>query len=128
VSVDIVANALNTIKTHEMVGRRECTVPFSKLIENVLSILKREGYIEDFAFVDNGRGGEFKVVLSGKINNIGVIKPRFPVKKDEWQKFEVRYLPAYNIGLLIVSTSQGVMTNYEARKRGIGGRLIAYVY
>ncbi len=127
-SVDIVANTLNTIKTHEMVGQRKCRVPYSKLIESILSILKKEGYIEDFVFVDDGRGGKFDVLLSGRINNAGVIKPRFPVKKHEWQKYEQMYLPAYNVGLIIVTTSKGVMTNYEARKMGIGGRLIAYVY
>ena len=127
-SVDILANALNTIKTHEMAGKRRCKVPYSKLIERILEILQREGYIESFTFVDNGRGGLFDVVLAGRINNAGVIKPRFPVKKHEWQKYEQMYLPAYNVGLIIVSTPKGVMTNYDARKVGIGGRLIAYVY
>ncbi len=127
-SVDILANALNTIKTHELAGQRHCTVKYSKLIESILSILEKEGYIASYKFVDDGRGGYFEVELAGKINNAGVIKPRFPVKKHEWQKFEQMYLPAYNIGLIIVSTSSGVMTNYDARKKGIGGRLIAYVF
>jgi len=46
----------------------------------------------------------------------------------EYEKWEKRFLPAFDFGLLIVSTSQGVMTHKEAREKGIGGRLIAYVY
>lgn len=126
--VDIVADALNTIKTHEYAGKKKCSVKASKLIERILFILKNNNYIKDYKFIENGKGNLFEIELDGKINEIGVIKPRFPVKKNEWPKYEQIYLPAYNVGLLIVSTSKGVMTNLEAQNLGIGGRLIAYVY
>jgi small subunit ribosomal protein S8 len=51
-----------------------------------------------------------------------------PVKRTEWAKMEQQYIPGVGIGLLIVSTPEGVMTNTEAEKKHIGGRLIAYVY
>ena len=57
-----------------------------------------------------------------------MIKPRYAIKKDEFDKWEARYLPAEGFGVLIISTSEGVMSQYEAKKKGIGGRLIAYVY
>ena len=58
----------------------------------------------------------------------GAIKPNFSVKKDGFEKFEKRYLPAKDFGVLIVSTSQGIMTHVEAKEKKLGGKLIAYVY
>ncbi len=126
--MDILADALNTIKTHEIAGQKHCTVRASKLIDRVLGILKNQGYILSYKVREDGRGNRFEVELAGKINEAGVIKPRFPVKKGKWPEFEQRFLPAYNIGVIIVSTSRGVLTNMEAQEQGVGGRLIAYVY
>ena len=72
--------------------------------------------------------GKFIVELEGNINKCGVIKPRHAVKKDEFEKFEKRFLPAKNFGILIVTTPEGIITHYEAKERGIGGRLLAYMY
>lgn len=127
-AIDHLSDALNTLKTHEMVGQGVCTVRANKLIKEILRILKDKKYLKNFEFVDNGRGGLFHIELDGRINNCGVIKPRFPVKREEWSQKEEQYIPAVGVGLLIVSTSQGVMTNEEAQKKHIGGRLLAYVY
>lgn len=126
--MDILADALNTIKTHEIAGQKHCTVKASKLIGRVLEILQAEGYISSFRLCEDGRGNKYEVELAGKINEARVVKPRLPVKKTEWSAFEQRFLPAYNIGVIIISTSRGVITNVEAQEQGIGGRLIAYVY
>ncbi|MGC9103268.1 MAG: 30S ribosomal protein S8 [Candidatus Methanodesulfokora sp.] len=127
--LDPLADALTAISNASMVGKDEVTVRIaSKLLGRVLKILKDEGYIGNFELIEGGRGNAFKVKLIGRINKIGAIKPRFKVKKDEFEYWERRYLPAENVGILIVSTSKGVMTNREAKKRGIGGVLIAYCY
>ena len=102
--------------------------PASKLIGEVLSTMQKENYIGNFEYIDDNRAGQFKVELEGNINKCGVIKPRHAVKKDEFEKFEKRYLPAKNFGILIVTTPEGIMTHYEAKERGIGGRLLAYMY
>lgn len=125
---DRLADALNTLKTHEMVGQKTCTVKATKLIGEILKLLKIHGYIDDYQFVDDGRGGIFNIKLAGRINNCGVIKPRFPVKRNEWAKYEEQWIPGVRIGFLIVSTPQGVMTNSEAEERRLGGRLLAYIY
>jgi small subunit ribosomal protein S8 len=126
--MDILADALNTLKTHEIAGQRKCTVKASRLIGRVLEILKDEGYIAAYVLQEDGKGNKYGVELSGKINEAKVVKPRLAVKKEEWPKFEQRFLPAYNIGVIIISTSKGVITNVQAQDMGIGGRLIAYVY
>ncbi len=126
--MDILADALNTMKTHEIAGQKFCTVKASKLIAKVLEILKTEGYLSTYKLKEDGKGNHYEIELAGKINEAGVVKPRFSVKKNEWAKYEQRFLPAYNIGVIIVSTSQGIITNFEAQEKGIGGRLVAYVY
>ncbi len=126
---DPLADALNTIKTHKIVGQSECTIkPASKLIREVLNLFQSNNYIGEFEYVDNGKSGFFVLKELGSINSCGVIKPRFNVKASEWAKWEQRFIPSRDFGLIIVSTSQGIMTNVEAKKRKIGGRLIAYIY
>ena len=95
---------------------------------SVLDILKAKGYVGELEMLSEGRGGYGKIHLIGNVNKCGVIKPRFSVKSDDYIKFEKRYLPAKGVGILIVSTSQGIMPHEEAVKKGIGGRLIAYCY
>ena len=111
------------------IGQEAVTIkPASKLIGRVLKIMQDHGYIEEFEYQEDGRGGKFIVKLAPTINDCGAIKPRFPVKKDEFIKWERRFLPAQGIGLLIVTTSKGVMTHEKAKRKGIGGKLVAYVY
>ena len=126
---DPIANVLSALKMYEKVGKKELIVhPVSNLMKKMLEIMKEEGYVGELDVVSPGRGGVGKLHLLGSVNNCGVVKPRFSVAVDEFTKFEKRYLPAKGVGILIVSTSQGVMTHAEAIKKGIGGRLIAYMY
>ena len=127
--MDILAMAMNSIKVAETKGKSEARIrPASKVIREVLSILQREGYIGEFEFVDDGKSGEFNVKLVGRINECGVVKPRFAVKKDGWEKYEQRFLPARDVGKLVVSTPQGMMTHSDAKAKKVGGRLMCYVY
>lgn len=132
VMLDTLANALATIMNNEMRGKKEAIImPASKLIINVLKIMQQEGYIGEFEYIDDGRWGKIRVQLLGRINKCGVIKPRFPVKYTDLERMPHwlrKYLPSRDIGILILSTSQGVMTHKEALKRKIGGVLLAYVY
>ena len=79
---DPLASALSRMKNAEMKGKGICMIqPSSKLIEGVLSLLKEKGYIGEFEYIEDGKAGVFQVKLLGNINNCGVIKPRYPVKK-----------------------------------------------
>lgn len=128
-SKDPLAAALSNIKNHEMVRKTEFTIePASGLISDVLEVMKEEGYVSEIEHIDDGKGGKFEVELTGSINDCGVIKPRFSVKKDEFEKWEKRYLPAAGFGILAVSTPEGVMSHKKAKEEGIGGRLLAFVY
>jgi small subunit ribosomal protein S8 len=126
---DPLSNILSNVLNAEKVGKTTCvTKPSSKVIREVLKIMAEKGYINGFQEIDDGKGKMIKVELGGKINNCGVIKPRFSVKKKEYEKFEKRYLLASGFGFIIVSTSKGIMVHEEAKKKGLGGKLISYVY
>ena len=128
-TMDILSNGLTTIYNNEVRRKRECLIsPASKLLGNVLRVFQMNGYIGEFEFIDDGRAGKFRVQLLGRINKCGAIRPRYPVKAREIEKWEKIFLPARDIGILVISTPEGVMSHHEARKRGIGGRLLAYVY
>jgi len=124
-----VANALSVIKNAIIHGKKEVVIrgQYSKLLMSILEIMKREGYLEDYELISDEKGGEIKVVLSDTLNECKAIMPRFFVKSDEYLEEEKRYLPAVNTGIIIVSTSKGLMTHKEAKGK-YGGALIAYVY
>jgi len=132
VSTDPLANALSTIMNNEMRGNREALItPASKLIAMVLRVMQKYGYIGEFEHIDDGRWGKIKVQLLGRINRVGVIKPRISVTYRELREMPAwlrKYLPSRDIGILIISTSQGVMSHREALEKRIGGILLAYVY
>jgi len=126
---DLIADMLIQIKNAEKEGMQECILKgSSSQLKEVLSVLNKEGYIGEFELIDDGRGGLIKLNLIGKINKTGAIKPRFSAKISDFEKFEKRYLPAKNFGILIISTIKGIMTHEQAKKAGIGGQLIAYIY
>ncbi len=126
---DPLANALTALQNADLRRKRECIIsPASNLIGHVLKILQQSGYIGEFEFIDDGKAGFFRVQLVGRINKCRAIKPRFPTSYRDIEKFEKMFLPAFNVGLLIISTPSGLMTHSEAKSRKIGGRLIAYVY
>lgn len=127
-SEDTLADALSAIKNSDRIGKKECVVRKSKLVMNVLNVMKKHGYIKDFEIIKKDNHDYLKVHLSNKIIDCNAIKPRFPCKIEEISKFEKRYLPARNVGILILTTSKGVMDHKEALANNVGGALLAFVY
>ena len=126
---DPLSDAFTQIFNAEQAGHYEVTVnPASKMLGSMLSIMQSSGYVGEYQKIDDGRGGAYRVELIGAINRCGVIKPRHSVKRADFDKWESRYLPARDFGLLILSTNKGVMHHYEAKDSKIGGRLLAYIY
>jgi len=126
---DPLSNVLSQIDAYEKTGKKEFVTKYnSKTIKKVLKIMQDHKYVGAFEEIKDSKGDLLKINLIGRINRCGVIKPRFSVRKDAFEKFEKRFLPAKDLGIIIVSTSQGMMTHIEAKKKGIGGRLISYCY
>ena len=126
---NILANLFSTMYNNELRNKKEClVVPSSNLATKVLKTMQTNKYIGEFETIDDGIGGKIRIQLLGRINRCGIISPRFAVKTKEFGKWERQYLPAVGIGVLIVSTSQGVLSHKETQEKQIGGRLIGYVY
>ena len=125
---DPLADALTVVKNAERTGKGKCIVKANKLIVDILRVMQDNGYIGACEKIEDGKGGILKIELKGKVIDTRVVKPRFAIGVDEYEKWEKRYLPARNIGLLIVSTSKGVMDHKKAKELGLGGRLLSYVY
>jgi small subunit ribosomal protein S8 len=127
--MDTLTNGLITIINNEMRNKRECIIsPASKLLGRVLRIMQLNGYLGEFEFIDDGRSGKFKVQLLGRINKCGAVKPRFSVRVDEFENWEKKFLPSRDVGIMVVSTSKGVISHREAEEKNMGGRLLAFVY
>ncbi len=123
------ANVLSFIQNYEQLGKKVVvTNNNSKLIREILTIMKNEGYIADFEEVPTSSGNELKISLCGKINKTNVIRPYYQIKLPDYEKFEKRYLPAKDFGFIVISTNQGLMTHKEAKEKKLGGKLYAYCY
>lgn len=123
-SHDIVADGLSKIMNAKRARAQVITLSrYSRFLLSVLAIAKLKGYIKDYSIENKLLRVELK-----KLNMCGAIKPRFIVTVEDIEVFTKRYLPAKNIGVLIVSTSNGLMTHQTALEKKIGGALIAYFY
>ncbi|MGY8755164.1 MAG: 30S ribosomal protein S8 [Candidatus Poseidoniales archaeon] len=126
---DPLNDALAKLYNAEQAGKYNVELyPASKLLGSVLEIMQISGYVGEIEKNENGRGGAYNVQLRGAINRCGVVKPRHSVRRQEFDKWEGRYLPAQDFGLLILTTNSGIMNHKEAKESRIGGRLLAYVY
>ncbi len=126
---DPLANVLSHVMIEDKKGKKKIVLKNnSKIIREVLTLLNKNNYLGTFKVIEDGKAGLIEVNLLGAINKTNVIKPRHSVKLTNYEKFEKRYLPAFGFGFLIVSTNQGIMTQEEAVKKKLGGKLLAYVY
>ena len=118
---------MSAIKNAGDAGRANHLEPASKVLGSMLRVMQENGFIGGFEFIDDGRGGQFGS-STGMINRCGAITPRYAVGMADMEYWESQYLPAKNFGILIVSTSRGVLSHEQARGEGIGGQLLGYVY
>jgi len=131
VMTDPIADLLTRIRNANMVRHEKLEVPASKIKKEVAEILKREGFVRDFEYIEDNKQGIIRIFLKYGTNNERVItgikrisKPglRVYAKADEVPKV------LNGLGIAIVSTSQGVLTDKEARNKQVGGEVLAYVW
>ncbi|MEX0932585.1 MAG: 30S ribosomal protein S8 [Candidatus Pacearchaeota archaeon] len=125
-SQDIVADALNMLRNAKKARKETVKIQkISNMLIEVLKIMKQREAIKQYKVSGKDKSGE---VILGDLTNCKAIKPRFTVGKNKIDKYVRRYLPARNLGTVIVSTNQGLMPHEEAIEKQIGGSLIAYFY
>ena len=127
---DLIADALTIVRNAMMAKKEAADVPASNTLKSILEILKREGYIDDFKLVEDKRQGILRIYLKyinmkpaiRSIKRISKPGLRIYVKRDKIP-FVLR-----GRGLAIISTSKGIITDSEARKQGLGGEVMVYVW
>ena len=131
VVTDTIADMLTRIRNANSMRYEEVQVPASNIKNEIARILKEEGFIKDYKIVDNDAQGSIQITLKYTekkervINGLKRIsKPglRVHVQKNEVPKV------LNGLGIAIISTSKGIMTDKEARKENIGGEVIAYIW
>ena len=126
---DPLAATLAKVMNAERIGKKDVVVrTASKIIKKILSIMNEHRFIGSYEEIEDGQIKILKINLLGNINKCGVVKPRFSTKHNGFEKWEKRYLPAHDFGILIVSTPQGIMTHNQAKENKTGGKLLAYCY
>ncbi len=125
-SQDTVADALNMIRNAKKARKDKVKIKIiSNVLIEILKIMKQKGAIKKYKINIKDKSMEITI---GELFECKSIKPRFSVDNSQIEKYRRRYLPARNIGTMIVSTNKGLMTHEEAQEEKIGGCLIAYFY
>lgn len=128
---DPLADLLTRIRNASMANYPSVDIPFSKVKKGVATILKQEGYINDFAVLDEGHQGVLRLDLKYDQNNKAVITGLKRVSKPGRRMYtRSDSIPKVmsGLGVAILSTSSGVMTDIEARKLGVGGEILCEVW
>ncbi|GIO22964.1 30S ribosomal protein S8 [Oceanobacillus sp. J11TS1] len=131
VMTDPIADMLTRIRNANMVKHEQLELPASKIKKEIADILKREGFVKDYELVEDNKQGILRIFLKYSANEERVItgikrisKPglRVYAKADEVPRV------LNGLGIAIVSTSNGVLSDKEARSQAVGGEVLAYVW
>ena len=130
---DPIADYLTRIRNAQAAGHKVVEIPSSKMKETITGILKDQGYILNYKVIQDDKGHPvLKIALKyNKETGEPVIKGLKRISKPGLRKYtDAKNLPKVinGLGIAIISTSKGVMTDKQARKENVGGEIIAYVY
>ena len=131
VMTDPIADMLTRIRNANQMKHLTVLVPASKIKLEILNVIKEEGYIEDVEFVEDGKQGTIKVTLKYTEKKERVIKGITRISKPGLRVYaKSTEMPKVlnGLGVAVVSTSNGVMTDREARQKNLGGEVIAYIW
>lgn len=128
---DPIADYLTRIRNANMVRHASVEVPASNMKKSISEILKREGFIRDYEVIDDHKQGVIKIYLKYSKDNERVISGLKKISKPGLRSYvKADAVPKVlnGLGIAILSTSEGVITDKEARAKDVGGEVIAYVW
>ncbi|ANZ64135.1 30S ribosomal protein S8 [Secundilactobacillus paracollinoides] len=128
---DPIADFLTRIRNANMVYHESLEVPASKMKRDIAEILKREGFIRDVEYIEDNKQGIIRVFLKYGRDKQRVISGLKRISKPGLRSYvKADAVPKVlnGLGIAIISTSEGVVTDKEAREKKIGGEVLAYVW
>ena len=130
---DPIADYLTRVRNAQMAGKKVVEIPASNMKKSITEILFDKGYILNYKFEDTANNqGNIKVALKYNNNtNMPAMKKLIRISKPGLRKYaDSKTLPRVinGLGIAILSTSKGVITNKEAKKLNVGGEVLCYVY
>jgi len=128
---DPIADMLTRVRNAAMARSGQVEIPASRVKKAIASILKKEGYIKDFEYIQDNKQGKLKLYLKTGGNNRSAISGLKRISKPGLRVYAGKdELPHVlgGLGIAIISTSRGIMTDQEARKAELGGEVICYVW
>jgi small subunit ribosomal protein S8 len=128
---DPIADMLTRIRNANMVRHASCDIPASNMKKNVAEILKTEGFIKGYDIIEDGKQGMIRVQMKYTKDEERVISGLKRISKPGLRVYAKRNeIPKVlgGLGIAILSTSKGVITDKEARKAGVGGEVICYIW
>lgn len=131
VMTDPIADMLTRIRNANKMRHEKVMIPGSKLKLEILNVLKNEGFVEDVEFKKDNKQGTISVTLKYTKENERVIKGLKRISKPGLRIYaEAEKLPKVlnGLGIAVISTSKGIMTDKEARNQKVGGEVLAYVW
>ncbi|WP_085520758.1 30S ribosomal protein S8 [Tuberibacillus sp. Marseille-P3662] len=131
VMTDPIADMLTRIRNANNVRHERLEVPGSRLKQQVAEILKREGFIKDVEYVEDNKQGVLRIFLKYGANEQRVITGLKRISKPGLRVYaKADEVPRVlgGLGIAVVSTSRGIVTDKEARQNNIGGEVLAYVW
>ena len=131
VMTDPIADFLTRIRNANMVYMDKVEIPASKTKKGLAEILKEEGFIKDVEYIEDGKQGVIRVYLKYGANREKVINGLKRISKPGLRVYAGKdELPKVlgGLGIAVISTSKGLMIDKKARKEGLGGEVICYVW
>ncbi|WP_339253139.1 30S ribosomal protein S8 [Sporosarcina sp. FSL W8-0480] len=128
---DPIADMLTRIRNANMVRHEKLEVPASNMKKEIAEILKREGFVRDVEYVEDSKQGIIRIFLKYGQNNERVITGLKRISKPGLRVYaKTNEVPKVlnGLGIALVSTSHGVLTDKEARAKQVGGEVVAYVW
>ncbi|KAA1039695.1 30S ribosomal protein S8 [Macrococcus equipercicus] len=128
---DPIADMLTRVRNANMVRHEKLEVPASNIKKEIAEILKKEGFVKSVEYIEDDKQGVIRMFLKYGANNERVITGLKRISKPGLRVYaKADELPRVlnGLGVALVSTSEGVLTDKEARQRNIGGEVLAYIW
>ena len=125
------ADMLTRIRNANLLGHKTVDIPASNMKKSIAEILNEEGYIENYEIIEDGKQGIIRITMKYGSNNERVISGLKKISKPGLRVYAKRNeVPKVlgGLGIAIISTSNGVISDKKARQLGVGGEVICYIW